>query len=77
MNLERGDFALVYFSHSDLRMVKLQPVLVVQADDLNRGLPQVIVAMVSSNMTRAGQASRVSPMSGAADSISMDRPEKM
>jgi hypothetical protein len=25
MNLERGDFALVYFPHSDLRMVKLRP----------------------------------------------------
>jgi len=59
MNLRRGDFALVYFPHSDLRMVKLRPVLVVQADDLNTGLPQVIVAMVSSNMSRAGHASRV------------------
>jgi mRNA interferase MazF len=40
-------------------MVKLRPVLVVQADDLGTGLPQVIVAMVSSNMSRAGHASRV------------------
>ena len=59
MNLRRGDFALVYFPHSDLRTVKLRPVLVVQADDLATGLPQIIVAMVSSNMTRAGHASRV------------------
>ncbi len=59
MNLRRGDFALVYFPHSDLRMVKLRPVLVVQAENLNTGLPQVIVAMVSSNMSRAGHASRV------------------
>jgi mRNA interferase MazF len=59
MNLERGDFALVYFPHSDLRTVKLRPVLVVQAENLNTGLPQVIVAMVSSNMSRAGHASRV------------------
>ena len=59
MRLTRGDFALVYFPHSDLRMVKLRPVLVVQADDLNTGLPQVIVAMVSTNMNRAGHASRV------------------
>jgi hypothetical protein len=35
MNLERGDFALVYFPHSDLRMVKLRPVLVVHAEQLN------------------------------------------
>ena len=59
MNLRRGDFALVYFPHSDLRMVKLRPVLVVQAENLNTGNPQVIVAMVSSNMSRAGHASRV------------------
>jgi mRNA interferase MazF len=59
MNLRRGDFALVYFPHSDLRTVKLRPVLVVQADDLDTGLSQIIVAMVSSNMRRAGHASRV------------------
>jgi mRNA interferase MazF len=59
MNPERGDFALVYFPHSDLRTVKLRPVLVVQAENLNTGLPQVIVAMVSSNMSRAGHACRV------------------
>jgi mRNA interferase MazF len=59
MNLRRGDFALVYFPRSDLRTVKLRPVLVVQADDLDTGLPQIIVAMVSSNMRRAGHASRV------------------
>ena len=59
MNLRRGDFALVYFPHSNLKMVTLRPVLVIQADALNTGLPQVIVAMVSSNMTRAGHVSRV------------------
>ncbi len=59
MNLRRGDFALVYFPHSDLRTVKLRPVLVVQADNLNTDLPQIIVAMVSSNLSRVGHASRV------------------
>ncbi len=59
MSLRRGDFALVYFPHADLRTVKLRPVLVVQAEDLNTGLPQVIVAMVSSNLARAGHPSRV------------------
>ena len=39
--------------------MKLRPVLVVQADNLNTDLPQVIVAMVSSNLSRVGQASRV------------------
>jgi len=59
MNLPRGDFALVYFPHSDLRTVKLRPVLIVQAENLKTGLAQVIVAMVSSNMSRASHASRV------------------
>ena len=59
MNLRRGDFALVYFPHSDLRIVRLRPVLVVQADDLSTSLPQIIVAMVTSNMSRAGHASRI------------------
>jgi mRNA interferase MazF len=59
MNLRRGEFALVYFPHSDLRTVKLRPVLVVQAEDLNTGLPQVVVAMVTGNMARSGHPSRV------------------
>jgi hypothetical protein len=59
MSLRRGDFALVYFPHSDLRTVKLRPVLAVQAENLNTGLPRVIVAMVSSNMAHA-----VAPASG-------------
>ena len=32
MNLERADFALVYFPHSDLRTVKLRPVFVIQVE---------------------------------------------
>ena len=59
MSLRRGDFALVYLPHSDLRTVKLRPVLVIQAEELNTGLPQVIVVMVSSNLERAGHPSRV------------------
>ena len=60
MKLRRGDFALIYFPHSDLRTIKLRPVLVGQADDLNTGLSQIVVAMVTSNMARAGCPSRVS-----------------
>jgi hypothetical protein len=59
MSLKRGDFALVYFPHSNLTTVKLRPVLVVQADERNTGLPQVVVAMVSSNLARSGHPSRV------------------
>ena len=51
--------ALVVFPDSNLRTAKLRPVLVVQADDLRTGLSQVIVAMITSNLSRAGHASRV------------------
>ena len=59
MNLERGDVALVYFPHSDLTTIKQRPVLVIQADNLNTGMPQVVVAMITGNMNRAGHPSRV------------------
>ncbi len=59
MNLRRGDIALVNFPHSDLITIKMRPVLIVQAEDLGTGLPQVIVAMISSNLNRAGHPSRV------------------
>lgn len=57
--LRRGDVVLVLFPHSDLRTAKVRPALVVQADDLKTGLPQCIVAMVTSRMSRAGHPSRV------------------
>jgi mRNA interferase MazF len=56
---ERGDVVLVLFPHSDLRTAKRRPALVVQADDLDTGLAQVIVAMITSKTFRAGHASRV------------------
>jgi mRNA interferase MazF len=59
MSPRRGDVALVYFPHSDLTTIKLRPVLVIQADGLDAGLPQLIVAMVSSNLSRAGHPSRL------------------
>lgn len=45
--------------------MKLRPVLIVQADGLNSGLSQVVVAMISSNMRRAGHRSRVSLQMGS------------
>lgn len=59
MSFRRGDVVLVLFPDSNLRTAKRRPALVVQADDLQSGLSQTIVAMVTSNMTRAGHASRV------------------
>ena len=59
MSPDRGDVVLVLFPNSNLQTAKRRPALVVQADRLGTGLPQVVVAMVSSNMTRATHPSRV------------------
>jgi len=56
---KRGDVVLVLFPHSDLQTAKTRPAVVVQADNLDTGVAQVIVAMISSRMFRAGHASRV------------------
>ena len=59
MICSRGDMVLVLFPDSNLRTAKRRPALVLQADALQTGLPQTIVAMISSNITRAGHPSRV------------------
>lgn len=56
---KRGDVVLVLFPNSDLRTAKTRPALVVQADELGTGLAQVVVAMISSRMSRSGHPSRV------------------
>ena len=47
------------FPNSDLRTAKLRPALIIQADDLNTGLEQVVLAMNSSNLNRANHKSRI------------------
>jgi mRNA interferase MazF len=56
---KRGDVILALFPNSDLRTAKTRPALVVQADNLQTGIPQVSVAMITSRMFRAGHPSRV------------------
>ena len=56
---KRGDVVLVLFPNSDLRTAKTRPALIVQADRLETGLSQVIVAMNSSRILRANHPSRV------------------
>ncbi len=56
---KRGDVVLVLFPDSNLRTAKHRPGLVVQADNLQTGLPQVIIAMFTSKMFRAHHPSRV------------------
>ena len=59
MPYKRGDVVLVLFPDSNLRTAKRRPALVVQANNLTTGLPQTIIAMITSNMARAGHPSRV------------------
>ena len=59
LTCRRGDVVLVLFPHSDLRTAKPRPALVVQSDNLQTGLPQVIVAMITSNRSRSSHPSRV------------------
>ena len=58
-NYKRGDVILSRFPDSNLRTAKLRPGLIVQADNLQTGLSQLVVAMITSNMSRAGHPSRV------------------
>jgi mRNA interferase MazF len=59
MSIDRGDIVVALFPHSDLLHVSRRPALVVQDGDLGTGLAQVIVALITSNMARAGHPSRV------------------
>ena len=56
---KRGDVALVLFPNSDLISSKTRPALIVQSDDLRTELIQIVVAMITSQMLRAGYRSRV------------------
>ncbi len=59
MPYSRGDVVLVLFPDSNLVTAKRRPALVIQADGLRTGLPQTIVAMITSNLSRSGHPSRV------------------
>ena len=56
---KRGDIVLVLFPYSDLRAAKLRPALIIEADNLNTGISQHIVAMITSRLFRANHPSRV------------------
>ena len=59
MLLNRGDVVLVLYPDSNLHTAKRRPALVVQADNLQSGLNQTIIALITSNPARSGHASRV------------------
>ena len=57
--IKRGAVVLLPFPNSDLQTAKMRPALVVQADDLHTGLAQIVIAMISSNLSRANHPSRI------------------
>jgi mRNA interferase MazF len=65
MLTKRGDVIRVLFPNSDLTTAKRRPALVIQADSLNAGLGQTIMAMITSNMARANHPSRVTVMASS------------
>ena len=58
-NIKRGDVVLVVFPNSNLTTAKTIPAIIVQADNLQTGLPQIVVAMITSRMIRSIHPSRV------------------
>lgn len=59
MSYNRGEVVLVLFPDSSLKTAKRRPALVIQANSIETNLSQTIVAMITSNLDRAGHPSRV------------------
>jgi mRNA interferase MazF len=76
MTIKRGNVMLVWFPHSDMQTFSRCPALVVQADNLRTGIPQVVLAMITSNLSRLGYSSRVSVLlsspAGVASGLATD-----
>jgi mRNA interferase MazF len=76
MPCRRGEVVLVWFVQSNQQAPKPRPALVVQADNLGTGIPQVVLAMITTNLSRLGHPSRVSvPLAspaGAASGLTAD-----
>jgi mRNA-degrading endonuclease toxin of MazEF toxin-antitoxin module len=60
MTFSRGDNAPARFPHTAGGRGKKRPALIVQADAYNRAVPHVVVAEITSNMTRAGDPASLS-----------------
>jgi mRNA interferase MazF len=71
MQYSRGEVVLVLYPDSNLRSAKRRPALVVQDDNLHTGLPQVVLAMISSNLARAGHPSRISVIQSSTEGRQM------
>ena len=60
----QGEVVLVLFPNSDLTSSKIRPAVVVQADNLQTGLSQVVVAMITSQLSRSQHPSRLTILIG-------------
>jgi mRNA interferase MazF len=69
MKTKRGNVVLVLYPNSDLKTAKRRPALVVQRDELKTGLPQTILAMITSNMMRATHPSRVTVLISTVEGV--------
>jgi mRNA interferase MazF len=69
MLIKRGNVVRVLFPNSNLMSAKRRPALVVQADDLDTELSQILLAMITSNMSRAGRLSRVTILLQSAEGV--------
>ena len=65
---KRGDVALARFPNTDQVTSKIRPVLIIQADNLQTGIPQIAVIMITSQMQRAGHPSRVTILQNSLES---------
>jgi mRNA interferase MazF len=65
----QGDVVLVLFPNSDLITAKTRPAVVVQADNLQTGLQQILVAMVTSQMSRSPHPSRLTILLGTPEGL--------
>lgn len=54
MSYSRGQMVLVIYPDSNLATYKRRPALVVQDESVPTGLPQRVVAMITSNVSRTG-----------------------
>lgn len=56
--IRRGSIILVPFPNSDLLSAKVRPAIAIQSDTIDSELPQMVIAMISSNIRRSGRKSR-------------------
>ncbi len=54
MTYRRGDVVLVQFPNSDLESYKKRPAIIVQADEIETGIDQKLLALITSNLERTG-----------------------